>query len=90
MRKIDADALKEKFVDDDEALRWQYIWVVRKEIDDAPTIEERKGRWIITKRNGILCGVCHSGLRRMPTLGGKPMFVYCPFCGAKMEGSKEE
>jgi len=59
-------------------------------VGSMPTIEERKGKWILTKRNGILCGVCHSGLRRMPTLGGRPMFIYCPFCGAKMEGSEEE
>ena len=51
--------------------------------------EHKTGKWIITKRNGILCGVCHSGFRRMPTLDGKPIFRYCPFCGAKMEGAEK-
>lgn len=46
-RLIDADALKEKFIDSDEALRWEYIWIVRMKIDDAPTID----RWIpVTER----------------------------------------
>lgn len=52
--------------------------------------EHKTGKWIITKRNGILCGVCHSGFRRMPTLDGKPIFRYCPFCGAKMKGAAED
>lgn len=52
--------------------------------------ERTTGKWILTKRNGILCGVCHSGFRRMPTLEGKPMFNYCPLCGAKMEGADNE
>ena len=60
-------------------------------VDSMPTIEERKkGKWILTTRNGILCGVCHSGFRRMPTLCGKPMFTYCPLCGAKMEGAEND
>lgn len=60
-------------------------------IGSMPTIEERKtGKWILTKRNGILCGVCYSGFRRMPTLFGKPMFNFCPLCGAKMEGEEKD
>lgn len=91
-RMIDADALQEKWCTEmcrkmpgceEDCAYWSYI-------HSAPTIEERKGRWIITKRNGILCGVCHSGFRRMPTLEGKPMFNYCPLCGAKMEGADNE
>lgn len=65
---------------------------VNKEVCSAikamPDEERKTGKWVITKRNGILCGVCHSGFRRMPTLDGKPIFRYCPFCGAKMEGAE--
>lgn len=50
---------------------------------------QKTGKWVITKRNGILCGVCHSGLRRMPTIVGRPIFRYCPFCGAEMEGEAD-
>ena len=57
-------------------------------IKEMPDDERKAGKWIITKRNGILCGVCHSGFRRMPTLDGKPIFRYCPFCGAKVEGEE--
>lgn len=52
--------------------------------------EERKtGKWIITARNGVLCSECKSGTRRMPMLFGNPLYKYCPFCGAKMEGVEE-
>jgi hypothetical protein len=104
-RLIDADALKEKFaktqtyIKDGECAEAFYAhgnnlsteWdCVEDIVESMPTIEERKGKWILTRRNGILCGVCHSGFRRMPTLEGKPIFIYCPLCGAKMEGSEEE
>lgn len=94
MRLIDADALKEKFVDDDEALRWQYIWVVRKEIDDAPTIEERKGKWIddgqyadYHSEHGFHCSVCGGCIidYGCQVYDENP---HCKWCGAKMEGAE--
>ena len=33
-----------------------------------------------------LCSNCGSGLKKNPpTLSGKPLFDFCPFCGAKMD-----
>lgn len=52
-------------------------------------LKERKtGKWIVTSRNGVLCSECKSGTRRMPMLFGNPLYKYCPFCGAKMEGKE--
>lgn len=51
--------------------------------------ERKTGKWIVTARNGVLCSECKSGTRRMPMLFGNPLYKYCPFCGAKMEGVEE-
>lgn len=48
--------------------------------------ERKTGKWIITARNGVLCSECKSGTRKMPMLFGNPLYKYCPFCGAKIEG----
>ena len=82
MRLIDADTLRAEFpipediTDPNQAL--VHITGIWAEIDNAPTIEERKmGKWI-DNINGIYsCDQC--GTRR-----GRSNF--CPNCGAKMEG----
>lgn len=50
--------------------------------------ERQTGKWVITARNGVLCSECKSGTRKMPMLFGNPLYKFCPFCGAKMEGSE--
>ena len=55
----------------------------------TPYEERKTGKWIITKRNGVLCSECKSGTRKMPMLFGNPLYKYCPFCGIKMETDKE-
>ena len=87
MRLIDADALKEsmrgKFFDSVEE------WTAIREIDEAPTIEPKRGEW---KRrivdNGFnadwVCSEC--GYRV------KTDFVdynFCPYCGADMRKESE-
>lgn len=58
-------------------------------IGSMPTIEERKkGRWIKYDGN-FLCSVCDNGYKCQPTCMGKPMFMFCPECGAKMEGTND-
>ena len=89
MRLIDADALRAEFpmpadiTDPNQAL--VHITGIWAEIDNAPTIEERKtGKWIeITPEEGhdiytVKCDQC-----------GVYVFFetnYCHHCGAKMEG----
>lgn len=82
MRLIDADVL-EPDADYDDGDYWA---VSMAQIQNAPTIEERKtGKWVESDTDGFVCSVCRNGYRCQPTLMGKPMFEYCPVCGAKME-----
>ena len=96
MRQIDADALKKEFCKDIMGgLNWERI------IDNAPTIEERKGQWNeILEPFGwddIKSAQCSACGESYPTDCGfddiVEMFKYCPECGAKMEAGtrwKEE
>lgn len=49
--------------------------------------ETKTGRWIKRESEIVLfeCSVCKDGYIDQPTCMGKPMFKYCPNCGAKME-----
>lgn len=57
---------------------------------DAPTIEAeplKHGRW--EKHDNLMgeyyhCSVCDTRTE-VATCMGDPIFVYCPFCGAKMD-----
>jgi len=98
-RYIDADALH-------EALKAKQKWIVRCgdkhnegytydqvhfAIDDAPTIEPKRGEWIEIKRYWeinqwvyeIECSVCKERIKNPY----EPHF--CPNCGAKMDGERE-
>lgn len=57
-------------------------------IDEAPTVEERKhGRWIEHPEHPIGdCSVCGE---RVPIYGGSKRYKICPYCGAVMDGRKE-
>lgn len=53
-------------------------------------LQARKpGKWIRTK-SGLLCSACRSGVKNQPLLMGKPLFLYCPFCGVNVEGVDDE
>ena len=47
-----------------------------------------QGEWIPSDTDGFVCSVCKNGYRNQPTLMGRPMFEYCPVCGAKVKGAK--
>lgn len=67
------------------------ITEIYDKINELPTIEERKtGKWIKDDGNGFLCSVCNNGYKNQPTCMGKPMFTFCPCCGAKMNEAYEE
>ena len=59
--------------------------------DDA-TIEPKKGKWkpfdLTWGRSVWACDACGETVD-VPTLSGKPIFDYCPYCGARMERSEE-
>lgn len=49
-------------------------------VDAVPVVH---GRW---EWNGeaFVCSACGSGYKGQPTMMGKPMFEFCPVCGADM------
>lgn len=91
MRLIDADALKE-WID-------EYVSVFKKSdnkdikgyIEHQPTIEPKRGEWIEfdTKwgRSLYYCTNCME-TSEVPAAFGKPLYNFCPNCGAKM-GERE-
>jgi hypothetical protein len=36
------------------------------------------------------CSACKTEVNDIPTLMGKPLFDYCPYCGAKMYGGADD
>ena len=97
MRLIDADALKAKAMT-------HYDWndyIDVEDIDDAPTIEERKtGKWIVKQRGhatDVCCSVCKEIRFKDYSWGytaeeiqaevddDEQMPKFCENCGAKME-----
>lgn len=55
-----------------------------KALPSAPVREVVTGEWIKDSDGNFICSVCHSGYKEQPTLMGKPMFEFCPMCGADM------
>lgn len=53
--------------------------------------ERKKGVWIWNdEMKCFLCSECEQGWREQPTLNGKPLFEWCPVCGADMRGEEHE
>ena len=51
----------------------------------SPAQHKRKtGHWIKSDKGVFLCSECNSGYKNQPTCMGKPMFEFCPICGADM------
>ena len=92
MRPIDADALEthEQLEPMGNGM-YEYVQVVYKDdIDDAPTIELRRGRWRefqIGKCPLVECTACKMARdrREIPhENGGRVAWKFCPDCGADM------
>ena len=58
------------------------VYTVRKAqpVDAVPV---RHGRWE-WDGEAFVCSACGSGYKGQPTMMGKPMFEFCPVCGADM------
>lgn len=52
--------------------------------------ERKKGKWLESDTDGFVCSVCRNRYRCQPTLMGKPMFEYCPVCGADMREETDD
>lgn len=87
MRPIDADAMREDWLENGEN---EYVYdtnAVLESIDVQPTIEAAPvvhGRWILNVNIGYDCSRCG---RNNPGFNCKSH--YCPNCGAKMDGEKD-
>ena len=90
MRMIDANALKTSFEEDGHLSSY-----IEEFIDNAPTIDAepvRHGRWIQSKtvyayHNCSLCKVPH---KMQMSCNVYVLLKYCPHCGAKMDGWKDD
>ncbi len=91
-RLIEADALKERAIRVSTVKEHCYMKAVgTREIDKAPTVdavEVLHGRWIGKPLAGycdVRCSIC-----RTVFSGNSGKWNYCPNCGAKMDGGKDE
>ena len=91
MRLVDADALIDYLQIIPIDLGYREVEEIEEYVRSMPTIEERKrGEWIPSDTDGFVCSACRNGYRNQPTLMGKPMFEFCPVCGADMRGKDHE
>lgn len=85
-RLIDADALRKRIKAKNasnammKAMREECV----AEIDDAPTIEPKKGKWISKADQRWHCSLCDG----IAPKGYR--WNYCPHCGADMRGGEAE
>ncbi len=80
-RLIDANALKEQFVQD-------YAYAAATMVDDAPTVDAVEvvhGRWERVDESLFRCSACSEWI-----LMQNDWYYYCPNCGAKMEGERKD
>lgn len=102
MRPIDADKLLARYklrcVDCEQTQNYcKYLCDladVISDLEDAPTIEERKkGKWIpfLEEYHDMFkCSNC-GNITRVPFKCSSPPYSYCPNCGADMrEGQNDE
>ena len=73
-----------------KCLAYHDLRPTEKELSEAiEALEEQKGgEWVWDGVDAYLCSECASGYKEQPTLMGKPMFKYCPICGARMRGGE--
>lgn len=84
-RLIDANALIRKFK---TASPMAVDGRARQMVEDMPTIEPKKGKWIKEhwhSNNVRECSACHL-TQSVTTYRGIVNFNFCPYCGADMRG----
>lgn len=96
MRLIDADALKEQFKDRslEDFTHLHFI----DAIDNAPTVEQKKGKWIVAKQDchgihEIECPFCKynkgKDFNSFITITFDVFPPFCEKCGADLRGEEE-
>lgn len=89
---IDALAKHEKSKGHNYTLFVDIVSECAEIIRDLPTVKsERIGRWVpfdlTWGRSVYACTACGDAFE-VPTVCGKPIYAYCPYCGARMEASE--
>ena len=54
-------------------------------VETVDAVPVRHGEWEKHK-NIFICSCCLTGYKEQPTMMGKPLFEFCPVCGARMDG----
>ena len=105
MRAIDGDALRDRLQNlgyDDwnqgATTTWAEAFIECADmVDEQPTIEpqRKKGKWLPDNNSlyemRFVCSECHES-EVVPTIGFtkyKPIWDFCPNCGADMRGEKD-
>lgn len=93
MRLIDADALLDK--QESLYMRGHVLFhgVTAYTLENAPTIEVQlpvaHGRWSWCTENKYRCTNCGRHTR-VDEVMDEPVYNYCPYCGAKMDGGANQ
>lgn len=86
MQKFLADVISFKIWDYDEEINRD---TVIKKLYEIPTIEINEGEWVSTFSGVYMCSNCKESFVNIPEDGYfRPMWSFCPKCGAKMKGVK--
>ena len=83
MRLIDADALKKQIESPytEYPIMIQLRRAIKGFIDSAPTIEPKRGEWIVKQSGFAECSVCEQHYFSD--------YNFCPYCGADMHKESE-
>lgn len=93
VEKLNSTPLNEMTTDQlEEWRKWSYILHERSafkyDLENALTadvVEVKHGKWIFWDKNRVMCSMC----KLEPYAGtGAYRFMYCPYCGAKMDGKE--
>ena len=68
----------------------QYAEMFINAVCRAPSADRPQGEWFKDDEGTFICSACGSGYKDQPTLMGKPMFKWCPLCGARLKGADDE
>lgn len=63
---------------------------LERAVKAIPSADRPRGKWVKDNEGTFICSACGSGYKDQPTLMGKPLFEWCPFCGARMKGADDE
>ena len=93
-RLIDADALKEWIDEDVSVFKKSDNKDIKGYIEHQPTIEPKRGEWakrthntLIAQVNFAYCSECGQPIMHEHT---RPLWNFCPNCGARMKGADDE